>query len=137
MQRAIAAQHEDLTSRNLSGGEADFEPSSSVCFSWARMGRIRVGVVGAVETLQHQGGACAVDQTPADDAPPKRKRNGNANPRRRRRQPRAARAAQSLQKTIAEQQAAAVQQTVADGASERKLQEVTTNKEESDGTPRT
>ena len=82
--------------------------------------------------------AVGVPVTPAaDDTTAKQKRIGKGNSRRRRRQPRAARAAQSLQKTIAEQQAAAVQQTVADGASERKLQEVTTNKEESDGTPRT
>lgn len=81
--------------------------------------------------------AVGVPVTPAADTTAKQKRNGKGNSRRRRRQPRAARAAQSLQKTIAEQQVAAVQQTVADGASERKLQEVTTNKEESDGTPRT
>ena len=81
--------------------------------------------------------AVGVPLTPAaEETSAKRKRNGKGGTRRRRRQPRAARAAQSLQKTIAEQDAAAVQQTVKQ-ASESKLQEVTKNKEDCDGSPRT
>ncbi len=79
--------------------------------------------------------AVGVPVTPtAEDTQGKRKRNGKPASRRRRRQPRAARAAQSLQKNLASQAAAEVQQPIAERTGETSPKGT---KEDADGAPRT